>query len=128
MKTAATSLLITIGRYLDRTGMTATALGRAAANDPGFVHGLRNGRTPRAKMVARVNAYMADNPAPLTGFRLREQRRAERIEQGRADARAWRVRMRPYFDALYGPDEWAEDRRLGPSRKQGASVALKAAA
>lgn len=100
MKTATTALLITVRGYLDRTGMSATALGRAAANDPGFVTGLRNGRNPRARMVAQVLTFMRDNPAPLTG----KQKREQRIAQGLADARAWRARMKPYFDALYGSD------------------------
>lgn len=119
-----TALLITISHYLERTGMAATAFGIAAANDPGFVHGLRNGRTAGLKIETRVRAFMDATPAPLTGKQLREQR----IANGRADARAWRARMKPYFDALYGPDEWAEDRRLGPTRKQVAAAALKAAA
>lgn len=33
-------------------------------------------------------------------------------EQGLADARAWHLRMKPYFDALYGPDAPGE-RRAG---------------
>jgi hypothetical protein len=75
-------------------------------------------------METRVRTFMEANPLPLTGKQMREQRIAQRL----ADASAWRARMKPYFDSLYGPDEWAEDRRLGPTRKQVAAAALKEAA
>ena len=66
MKTADCSLAVAVSQYLECSGMTATRFGREAAGDPRLVHDLRNGRTPRAKMVERVRAFMAANPtAPL---------------------------------------------------------------
>lgn len=122
MKTDGVSLLGAVRRYMDRTGMTATALGKAAVGDPRIIHDLRSGRIPRAKMQARILTYMEANASPAT----RVQRRLQKAAEGKAYALAWRARMKPYFDALYGPDEWAQDRRLGPTRKQ--IAALKAAA
>lgn len=109
---ADVSLLIVVQRYLDRTGLTATALGLSALGDPRFVHDLRDGRNPRGKTQARLLAYMADNPGPAGTAVSRKQREAE---EGRAYALAWRARRKPYFDALYGPDEWASDPDLKPA-------------
>jgi hypothetical protein len=39
---------------------------------------------------------------------------------GRAFAKLWRIRMKPYFDALYGPDEWATDPELAHVAKEAA--------
>ncbi|UYY59800.1 hypothetical protein [Sphingomonas sp. S2-65] len=49
-----------IEKYLRRTEMTATRFGRLAVGDPRLVKDLRNGREPRAKMVARIQAFLAD--------------------------------------------------------------------
>lgn len=116
MTTADVSLLTAARRYMDRTGIAATFLGKAAVGDPRFIYDLRSGRIPRAKMQNRVLAFMEANPAPLT----KERRRLDRAAEGKAFALAWRARMKPYFDALYGPDEWAEDRRLAPMAKRAA--------
>lgn len=35
-------------------------------------------------------------------------------------AAAWRIRNKPYFDSLYGPDEWATDPDLAPVTKRAA--------
>ena len=56
-------LLQRVERHLRRTGMTATAFGRTALNDPRLVHDLRRGREPRPRTAARICAFM-DAPAP----------------------------------------------------------------
>lgn len=56
------SLTSEIDAYLDRTGQTATAFGRAATGDPSFVFDLRKGRRCWPETEAKVRAYMAANP------------------------------------------------------------------
>ena len=48
-----------IEKFLKRSAMPATVFGRRAVGDPRLVHDLRNGREPRAKMVARIEAFLA---------------------------------------------------------------------
>jgi hypothetical protein len=48
-----------IQKFLRRTGMPATRFGRLAVNDPRLVRDLRNGREPGARMVARIEAFLA---------------------------------------------------------------------
>ena len=50
-----------IEKYLRRTAMPATRFGRLAVGDPRLVLDLRNGREPRPKMVARIEAFLADH-------------------------------------------------------------------
>lgn len=49
--------------FLERTGMSASAFGRAAVNDPNFVLDLRAGRNPNLGLVDRVHDFMA-KPVP----------------------------------------------------------------
>lgn len=56
------AFLSSIERYLTRTGVSASAFGRAAVGDPNFVLDLRRGRAPNLRVVERVNQYMRDNP------------------------------------------------------------------
>lgn len=51
-------LLRRIERFLRETGMSWTRFGRLATHDPRFVGDLRNGRTPRPGMEARVEHFM----------------------------------------------------------------------
>lgn len=48
-----------IEKFLQRTRMPHTLFGRLAVGDPRLVRDLRNGREPRAKMVARIEAFLA---------------------------------------------------------------------
>lgn len=48
-----------IERFLKRTEMPPTRFGRLAARDPRLVFDLRNGREPRPRMVARIEAFLA---------------------------------------------------------------------
>ncbi len=59
------SLLLDISRFLRRSGMSASTFGRAAVNDPRFVHDLRNGRECGARVRSRVYAFIKrrDNSA-----------------------------------------------------------------
>jgi len=47
-----------IETFLAKTGMSATAFGRAAVNDPNFVGDLANGRTPSLRLVERISKFM----------------------------------------------------------------------
>lgn len=57
------SLLIKIDRYLRRANMSPTRFGRLAVNDPRLVRDMRAGREPGPRMVARVEAFIADREA-----------------------------------------------------------------
>ena len=52
-------LLRHIERHLRTHPISATRFGREATRDPRFVHDLRQGRQPGARIAARVSAYMA---------------------------------------------------------------------
>lgn len=51
-------LLRRIEVHLRKTGTPATKFGREAVGDPRFVLDLRNGREPRSRTAARVQAYL----------------------------------------------------------------------
>lgn len=53
------SLLLDISQYLRRSGMSASAFGRDAVNDPRFIHDLRNGRECGPRVSHRVYAFIA---------------------------------------------------------------------
>lgn len=55
--------LADIDAFLERSGMTATAFGRAALNDPNFVGDLRQGRKPNLGLVDRVHAFIHSQEA-----------------------------------------------------------------
>lgn len=57
---SAEQFLAEIDTFLRRTGMSATAFGKEALNDPSFVHDLRNGREPTLGVVRRVGEFMRD--------------------------------------------------------------------
>ncbi len=59
------SVLVKINRYLRRTGMPATTFGRLSVNDPRLVFDLRRGRQPGARIVARVERFIAQTLSPL---------------------------------------------------------------
>ena len=48
-----------IEKFLRRTEMPASKFGRLAAGDPRLVQDLRNGREPRAPLVAKLEAFLA---------------------------------------------------------------------
>jgi hypothetical protein len=51
-------LLAEIDRFLNKTGMTPTAFGKAAIGDPNFVRDLRGGREPRSRLITRAQEFM----------------------------------------------------------------------
>lgn len=53
------NLLAEISRACRDHGIAITRFGRSAVNDPRFVLGLRNGRTPRPETEARVRQFIA---------------------------------------------------------------------
>lgn len=53
------SVLHKIDRYLRATAMPPTRFGRLAVRDPRLVHDLRRGREPGARMVRRIEAFLA---------------------------------------------------------------------
>jgi hypothetical protein len=56
-------LVAAVERFLTASGMSPTAFGRRAANDPALVHDMRVGRdlrwSTRAKIRAFINAALA---------------------------------------------------------------------
>lgn len=62
--THAEQFLSDIEAFLTRSGMTATAFGMAALNDPSFVPDLRNGRKPNLGLVDKVHAFIRAHEAP----------------------------------------------------------------
>jgi hypothetical protein len=54
------TLLEWIESHLKDQQISATRFGRQAVGDPRFVLDLRNGRKPRRKTVARLEAYLAE--------------------------------------------------------------------
>lgn len=57
------AILGKIDRYLRATAMPPTRFGRLAVNDPRLVRDLRAGREPGARMIARIEAFLADRRA-----------------------------------------------------------------
>lgn len=53
------SLLLRMERFLRETAMPPTRFGRIVVNDPRLVHDMRLGREPRARTIARIEAYLA---------------------------------------------------------------------
>jgi hypothetical protein len=51
-------LIRRIERFIHRSGVSASTLGRRALGDPRFVHDLRNGRQPRPETLARLKAWL----------------------------------------------------------------------
>jgi hypothetical protein len=51
-------LLGRIELYLRRSGTAPTRFGRDATRDPRFVFDLRRGRRPRARVEARITAFL----------------------------------------------------------------------
>lgn len=47
-----------IDRFLAESGMTPTAFGRAAVNDPNLVGDLRSGRMPNLRTLQRISDFM----------------------------------------------------------------------
>lgn len=48
-----------IEKFLRATDMPPTKFGRLAVSDPRLVSDLRNGREPGARMVQRIDAFLA---------------------------------------------------------------------
>lgn len=53
------SVLGKIERYLRKTEMPPTRFGRLAVNDPRLVGDMRKGREPGQRVVARIEAFLA---------------------------------------------------------------------
>lgn len=51
-------LLMEIETYLHRTGVSPTAFGRRAVNDPRLVLDMRRGRRPKPHTIERVTAIL----------------------------------------------------------------------
>jgi hypothetical protein len=62
--TQSERFLEAVEAFLTRSGMTATAFGTAALNDPSFVPNLRNGRSPRLALVDKVHAFIQAHDSP----------------------------------------------------------------
>lgn len=56
------SLITRIDAFLNATGQSASAFGRATVGDPNFVRDLRSGREPKRRLVEKVETYMRAAP------------------------------------------------------------------
>lgn len=63
--TSATEFRTSIDAFLSDLGMTPTMFGRRAVNDPGFVFGIRQGRSPSLETVDKVRKFMSEERAAL---------------------------------------------------------------
>lgn len=57
------ALVDEIDAFRSRNGMTASAFGRAAVNDPNFVGDLLKGRMPSLILIDRVREFMQSQEA-----------------------------------------------------------------
>ncbi len=57
-------ILLQIERYLRDSGIAATLFGRLVARDPRLVSDLRNGRSPGACLVARIERQLSARLTP----------------------------------------------------------------
>lgn len=57
-----TEVLVRVQSYLKATGMPPTLFGRRTINDPRLVGDMINGRDPRPRTVARIDAFIAAHP------------------------------------------------------------------
>lgn len=67
MTSILTAFLDEVEAFLTANGVTPTAFGAEAMNDPQFVFDLREGRAVRLTTVDRVRAYMRDRKAVTGG-------------------------------------------------------------
>ncbi len=57
------TLLAEIDDFRSRTGMTASAFGRSAVNDPNFIGDLHKGRMPSLILIDKVRDFMREQEA-----------------------------------------------------------------
>ena len=60
---AASSRLERLERLIRASGLAASRIGRLLANDPALLSDLRAGREPRARTLARIDAWIATREA-----------------------------------------------------------------
>jgi len=60
------ALLRDIEEFCRRNGLTKTAFGAKALNDPSFIKGLEGGRECRSRTLARVHTFMKSHRAPAS--------------------------------------------------------------
>ena len=60
-------LLAEIDTFLKNHRMSATAFGKTAMADPGFVHDLRKGREPRQSVVERARQFIRERQDEALG-------------------------------------------------------------
>lgn len=63
LHTSIAALLAEIDKFRAKTGMTASAFGRAALRDPNFVGDLKSGRMPSLVLIDRVRDFMREQEA-----------------------------------------------------------------
>lgn len=62
------SFVAEIDAFLERSGMSASAFGKASIGDPNLVSDLRAGRSPSLRLIGRVKDYIeAQEKAPESG-------------------------------------------------------------
>jgi len=66
MPVTADSFIAEIENFLRRSGMSATAFGKAAVGDPCFVSDLRTGRMPGLRLVQKVQEFISARSGSAT--------------------------------------------------------------
>lgn len=61
--THAEQFISEIDAFLERSGMSATAFGKGAVNDPSFVRDIKRGRKPNLGLVDRVHDFIQSQEA-----------------------------------------------------------------
>lgn len=56
----AETFLAEVDSFLSRSGMSPSAFGREAINDPNFVSDLKKGRMPSLGLVDRIHDFMRE--------------------------------------------------------------------
>jgi sulfate adenylyltransferase subunit 2 len=64
MTTLSEQFRAEVETFLERALMDATKLGKDALNDPNFVFDLREGRSPSARTIDKVRAFIARHVPP----------------------------------------------------------------
>lgn len=63
----AEEFIARIDKFLTVSGMTPTAFGRSAVNDPNLVGDLRAGRMPNLRTLQRITEFMEREKPAVTG-------------------------------------------------------------
>jgi hypothetical protein len=77
IQTEADPVLLAIELFLEASGMTATAFGVRALNDPTLVHEMRNGRECKRTTRARILEFIEAEKAKASGSQSKTVKRSQ---------------------------------------------------